>query len=322
MKIISDKAVNKLLDGLSAEDVKHYAATLEQSLQNYSKNPTIIPPRIKKDSHLFMPAIDQQVGVKTLCGSAEGFKGCVLIIDPKNGDLQGVLNAFTLTAFRTALCSIIPLIRVFDYNETNQKLSAFGNGLQSYWHVKLALILFKSQIDKVEIIVRSNNLKSKQLISELTKKFPDVSFHLVLNENTNLKDSNVIFGCIPSNSPLIHKSQINGDKKVFISIIGSYKPDMFEVDDELVQSFKNSNHRIIIDSYEHTLSEAGELIKNGITEKNCIEIGQLDQVTDDEICNNGVTLCKIVGLSIMDVSIGAKLLDNSFAKEIGVSCDF
>lgn len=331
MRVISNNQVKNLLSSTTKESINSYQSVLSKSLKAYHKDPSLIPERIvinREDNdavHLFMPCFtDTRVGIKTLAGSKEGFKGAVSIINQENGALLGIVNAETLTAFRTALASCIPLTKFFQDEEKGQVLTVFGNGLQAYWHVKLALILYRENFNKVQIAVRNpTNEKSIGIKNNLVQDFPGLNIELLDQTKVDYSTSSVIFGCIPSTEPSIKLNNLNTQNQTFISIIGSYKPHMAEVDDPIIQLAK-SQGKIIVDSYEHTLAEAGELINGGVTTKDVIEIGELDSVNREDIVGKDgkVILSKIVGLSIMDISVGAEILKNAIESGIGTEVEF
>lgn len=327
MRVISDKQINSLVSSLSRDGVLRFQQVLKTALKKYHKDPSLIPERIvinRKDSdavHIFMPSFSERVGIKTLGGSKEGFKGSVSILDETNGDLLGVLNATTLTAFRTALASSIPLVKFFDKDLRDQIITVYGNGLQAYWHVRLTLILFPNSFKKIQIAVRSINDKSIALKESLQREFSCVQFELFGQTAVDISKSSVIYGCIPSTQPAIKLENLNQDSLTFISIIGSYKPHMAEVDDAIVQRAL-SNGKIIVDSYEHTLAEAGELIQGGVEISQVKEIGELDELEQSAIVGNGkLVLVKIVGLSIMDISVGTEILKESAGRNIGTEIE-
>lgn len=328
MRVISDEQISSLLTSLSKEGVLKFQDVLKKALEKYHKDPTLIPERIvinREDNdavHIFMPSFAERVGIKTLGGSKEGFKGAVSILDETNGDLLGVLNATTLTAFRTALASTIPLVKFFDGNLRDQTITVYGNGPQAYWHVRLTLILFPESFKKVQIAVRSINEKSNSLKESLSNEFNSIEFEILGQGFADVSKSSVIFGCVPSTEPAIKFDNLSKDSKTFISLIGSYKPHMAEVDNETVlQALKNG--KIVVDSYEHTLAEAGELIQAGVTTSDVREIGELDTVENDQITGKGnLVLVKIVGLSIMDISVGTEILKESIENNIGTEVEF
>ncbi|EMG49694.1 hypothetical protein G210_5473 [Candida maltosa Xu316] len=350
MKVISDNQVNTFLTkSLSKESIiDQFQPTLLKSLSTYAQNSDeIVPPRTVQQSnnpdsdttHIYMPCISpDEVGIKVISGGPGnnakglGFQGCVLIMDEITGQLQAVLNANTLTAFRTALASTLGLTKVVSLDqEILPEVTVFGVGLQAYWHVKLALILYEGKIKQVNILNRT--LKNAEtLAAKLQSEFSSIKFNSFSYQDESsgfvphVQNSSIIFGCTPATTPIIKQSYLNQDTKYpkFISLIGSYKPHMIELDLDLCKELKEKHVSIIVDSKEHTLHEAGELIQAGYGADELVEIHELfsteklGNVTDT--CSN-LTVQKIVGLSIMDLSIG-KLVYNKIGNDAVIVEDF
>ncbi|CAI5756938.1 unnamed protein product [Candida verbasci] len=329
MKIITNSSVNEFLNKTLTRDSLHdkFLPTLLSSLTNYALNPNeIVPPRTVQStnnpkaniSHIYMPCISpNEVGIKIISGGPSnnekglGFQGCVLILNELTGELQGILNATTLTAFRTALASCLGLVKIIESQSILPELCVFGVGLQAYWHVKLSLLLYP-QVKQVNIINRT--LKNAQSLSQkLASEFASINFNAFSYEDENIfinhvRNSSIIFGCTPSTTPIIKQNYINKDKKwpVFISLIGSYKPHMIELDLKVINELKSMHVSIIVDSKEHTLAESGELIQSNCTKEDLIEIHELYKSDNFKVrdVDTNLTVQKIVGLSVMDLSIG------------------
>ncbi|CAK9436197.1 uncharacterized protein LODBEIA_P07550 [Lodderomyces beijingensis] len=349
MKVITDGAItgflNKSLTKKSILEV--FQPALLNGLVTYSSDPEqIVPPRIKQASnnpnsdtvHVYMPCISpNEVGIKVISGGpcnnskGLGFVGCVLIMDEISGELQAVMNASTLTAFRTALASTLGLIKVIsvDKQEILPDLTVFGVGAQAYWHVKLSLLLYGRKIQRVNILNRTLG-NAEKLKAKLEEEFKDVQFDAFSFQNdgdvaykNRIQNSSIIFGCTPAASPVIKAEYINKDPKwpVFISLIGSYKPDMIELDLDFVKKLKQQGVKIIVDSKEHTLEEAGELIQSQYQPSGLVEIHELytSPVTDVTDTNANVTVQKIVGLSIMDLAVGKLVYEKIGSDAIDVT---
>ncbi|RLV94474.1 Repressible alkaline phosphatase [Spathaspora sp. JA1] len=220
------------------------------------------------------------------------------------GVLEAVINANTLTAFRTALASTLGLTKVIDVNGSGilPELTVFGVGAQAYWHIKLALVLYEGKLSTVNILNRT--LKNAQNLQEkLSAEFQNIKFNSYSYEHEphefipHVQNSSIIFGCTPATVPIIKQSYLNNDKSTpkFISLIGSYKPHMIELDLELCKRLKADGISIIVDSKEHTLHEAGELIQAGYSADQLIEIQQLyqQQIGNTKITDNSTNLTKV-----------------------------
>lgn len=338
--VITDKEVSEFF--LAADRGTHLAflQELEFALQRYSANPSIIPPRIKAHTpsgstvHLYMPVIDDVYsGVKTLgynVNSNMGFVGSINVTDADSGALFGTLEAKQVTGIRTALASCIGLYHQLTKFENTPRINCtvFGAGLQAFWHIFIVIQLFKGHCDafKVNILYRENPMDLEPLLKAVYSQEDAgevVMEQFPLSDRANVQNcvsnSHVIFGCIPSETPnLLFKDLAVPGTEVehtYISLIGSYQPYMHECDAETIGRFQGRGTPIIVDSKEHTPLESGELCDSGVYREQLVEIGELAGTTVPTLkCPNSrrsITLCKIVGLAIMDISLSKKLLEIS-----------
>lgn len=340
MKIVSDKQVHEhLIATLDRHLIVHdYHPPLLAALQAYESNPDVAPERTVRTSntpgsdttHLFMPCIaPNAVGVKVISGGPTngqrglGFQGALMILDEYTGQLVAVVNAKTLTAFRTGLASSVALAKVFDPvlpPPMLPEMSVFGAGPQAYWHVVLAGRLYPELLKRVNVISRSKATAQK-LADELLLVVPQQVHAYALGEESELEqhvsNSSVVFGCTPSTEAIIRKKYINSDPgtRKFISLIGSYKLHMIELDLAfLAEYYTGKDAKVVVDSKSHTLAEAGELIQGNIGEDqlvSLVELGSVDSVTSA----GGVVLLKIVGLLIMDVVMAKYVMEHTAGTE-------
>ncbi|SGZ52860.1 CIC11C00000000005 [Sungouiella intermedia] len=338
MKVVSDRqVVEHLLATLNKESiVNDYQPALLSALSNYEKDPSVSPERTVQLSntpgsdttHLFMPCIAPHgVGVKVVSGGPTngskglGFQGCAVILDEYTGELLAIVNAKALTAFRTALASTFGLIKVFDVKESGvmlPELLVFGTGPQAFWHAVLAGRLYP-QIKRINVVSRT--LKSgENLAAELAQVLHQDVVALELTDKeqvrTHVRNSSIIFGCTPSTEGIILGDYIDDDpnKRKYISLIGSYKPHMIELNLEFIkQHFTGKKTKILVDSKSNTLSEAGELIQGEIGKDQLASLlelmtGEVD--IGDCITETGVVVLKIVGLLIMDIAMAKFVMEN------------
>lgn len=326
-RVIADSQVKNYFLKASRTALLEYIGGLRQALQRYTLNPDIIPPRIVQTTpdgttlHMFMPVIDDVFsGVKTLgynASSGEGFTGVVNVTDSHSGSLVGVVMAKQLTAVRTAMTSCIGLVDQIKRFGSHVEITAFGTGLQVFWHVVLAYRLLEAKSVTINVVYRSAPMD----VASLQSLLPNANFVQVQLDDKNaiseaVSHSDVIFGCVPSQQPALLLRDLEKSNRpsfTYVSLIGSYKPHMHECDGALIERFQAQHAKIIVDSKEHTLLEAGELIDAQVAPSELVEVGELG--ADSKItmkCENGkqVNLCKIVGLSIMDISVAKILLAN------------
>ncbi|EJS43820.1 YGL159W [Saccharomyces arboricola H-6] len=341
----SSETIIESLNGLH-ESLRLYSQThgilpnrMFKSLDENNKDSNI--------SHIFMPVVSKDLsGIKILVNNNnKNFQGAINLLEPETGKIVGCFEAKQITAIRTALVSCIGLYKqlsdsqceLFRFEDGTCQLTCFGTGLQAFWHIYVSIKLLLSGVVKnplklIEInILYHKNMMDLGCLESLCKSLGNdlkISFHQYRLDDTRLRDngvvsgSDIIFGCLPTLEPnlflnqLINKDNSKEQKHTYISLIGSYKPTMHECDKELIDKFKSSdtNARILVDSKEHTLLESGELIESKISPDELIEIGELDPVSDvildlnEKSCKRTITLCKIVGLAVMDVALAKKFL--------------
>lgn len=280
------------------------------------------------DTTLVMPVSNSaSTAVKVVTLPSKGpVKGAVSVFG-KDGALKGVLNAAELTAFRTALAVMTLLTRWASKENAVRNVVVFGAGRQVEWHVRLALKLLPvggdEGVRRVTILNRgAARLRELEagLLAELREAHPDVVFETVAQEGTGaeayqqklraaLAGADAVFSCTPSTEPLFTAAHLGGDVKEktrFMSLIGSYKPEMQEVDGTTLRAAK----RMWVDAKEECLVESGELIREGIKPEELTEVGELYAKGDEKrVEEKGLTLFKCVGFGLMDLVVGDALVE-------------
>jgi ornithine cyclodeaminase/alanine dehydrogenase-like protein (mu-crystallin family) len=215
-------------------------------------------------------------------------------------------------------------------NPHSENLTVFGAGAQMEEHVNFLVTLFPS-IRNCVIINRSQNLRLENMVNRLNSKFQGPSRFLRITALTldkpdevelAVKQSDVICCATSSTEPLFPGSWVKARTR--LNLIGSYKPSMHEIDNALVRRA----HRIVVDSSEACLLEAGELITAGLKEDDLIELGNICGIeqTHRDICDSlkridetqgkDVTIFKSVGVGAQDVMIATAVLQK--AVELGI----
>ncbi|PYI05438.1 NAD(P)-binding protein [Aspergillus sclerotiicarbonarius CBS 121057] len=280
---------------------------------------------------LFMPVSNTtSTGIKIVTASqANGIIGVINIFSPE-GKLQGLLSAAEITAFRTALAVMSLFLRCASIQK--EHILIFGSGRQAEWHARLALLLVPDQIKKITVINRGRRRMAeleKDVIADLRSSHPNVTFSTLVKEDTpdyeemlrtELASCDVIFSCTPATEPNFPSTYLQPFRPRFISLIGSYKPHMREIDTETLLS---GGGKIYVDSKEACLEESGELILAEVKEDQLVEIGEMfggmtkEQPADvPEGCN---VVFKCVGMGIMDLVVGNKLLE--IGRELGIGME-
>ena len=208
-------------------------------------------------------------------------------------------------------------------------LVVFGAGRQIAAHAQLFLKAY-SCINRCVIVNRSLNSRTDNLYASLRSQFPNIRIELGkavdgIAENgfdleQAVRDADVICTATSSTEPLFDSNWVKPG--AHINLIGSYTPEMREVDGDL---FKRSGV-VIVDSKDACLIEAGELIRAGMTPDDLVQLGELvdidgqpnsGRIVEVWLKNPGiVTIFKSVGLGLQDNAIANLILER--AKFLGL----
>jgi ornithine cyclodeaminase/alanine dehydrogenase-like protein (mu-crystallin family) len=348
MHVLSEPDVSKIFRGLTQEQCRTFISALGEALVSISKESKPSFPASEKQIHqplrtvfttnannscIFMPISDTvSTGVKVVTVASAGIQGVINIFDPE-GHLQGLLAAAEVTAFRTALATMTLLVRATTIRKDH--ILVLGSGRQAEWHARLALLLYPEQIRRVSFVNRGAKRLAemkREVVAELRGLYPRVEFVTLAKEGVEgyreklgeeIATADVIFSCTPSVEPNFEFADLQRVKKQrFISLIGSYKPPMHEIDTETLLS----GGKVYVDSKDACLEEAGELIDAGLGVDDLIEMGDLlgakgivEEVIDVPAGCNVVYKC--VGMGLMDLVVGKKVLDVGSQMGLGTHVD-
>ncbi|KAJ9110488.1 hypothetical protein QFC19_001614 [Naganishia cerealis] len=103
-----------------------------------------------------------------------------------------------------------------------------------------------------------------------------------------------------------------------IILIGSYKPTMHEIPGSVVAQGMTGGRKLVVDSREACLREAGELIDAHVAEDDVVELGDvLSGASVGGEGEGGVYIFKSVGISVQDVAIADVMLRLAEARGLG-----
>jgi ornithine cyclodeaminase len=348
MHVLSEPDVSKIFRGLTQEQCHSFITALGEALISISKESKPTFPASEKQIHqplrtvfttnannscIFMPISDTvSTGIKVVTVASAGIQGVINIFNPE-GRLQGLLAAAEVTAFRTALATMTLLVRVTTIRKDH--ILVLGSGRQAEWHARLALLLYPEQIRRVSFVNRGAKRLAemeREVVAELRGLYPSVEFVTLAKEGVDgyeeklgdeIAKADVIFSCTPSLEPNFRFADLQRvQKQRFISLIGSYKPHMHEIDTNTLLS----GGKVYVDSKDACLEEAGELITAGLGVDDLIEMGDLlgaKGIVEDAIdvpagCN---VVYKCVGMGLMDLVVGKKVLDVGGEMGLGTHVD-
>lgn len=343
MRLLTGPEISNILRELSKANATRLLEALSNGLASYSSqrnctdNVSIHQPlrtviQTKgKNTVLIMPVSNTSttsVKVATVPNRGD-IKGAITIYNA-GGELLGVLNAAEITAFRTALATMTLLVRW--KAPASPRIVVFGAGKQAEWHIRLTLLLVPG-IKSVTVVNRSRqrleNFRTS-VIDGLKSSHPETQFECTSPEGnidyqsqlaTRLGEADIICGCTPSTQPLFTSQdlQVTSSRPKFLSLIGSYKPEMQEVDTETIKQ----GGKIYVDSKEACAEEAGELIRAKIGPDELIEIGDLYSSHQSGGLEDGKELVvfKCVGMGLMDLVMAQALLEIAADQKVGTVLD-
>lgn len=213
----------------------------------------------------------------------------------------------------------------------------FGAGKQIESHINVFLRHYRG-IKSCTIVNRTLNERALDLFKSATGAFHLVTFHLFSKperesiENA-VRTADVIICATSATAPLFPSSWVKSGAHVVI--VGSYKPHMQEVEEELVKRSLHTSppdvsqrihQALIVDSREACLKEAGDLLKAGIDGALMCEIGELvlrkgsepvkehlsQRLSDAKFGFRGpITMFKSVGVGLQDVVMAKEVVSHA-----------
>lgn len=247
-------------------------------------------------------------GLPRLCAS-------VLLLDATTGKTLAILEGGWLTAMRTGAVS--GLATDLLARPHADVLALFGAGTQAPMQV-LAIHTVRP-LREVRVVNR-NDEHYLQLVATLQEilgpNCPPISRAASAHEA--LSGASLIACATAATAPLFSWSDVAPG--VHINAIGAFTPEMCEVDAETL-----AHARIVVDSREAAMTEAGDLLQALNAGKiagpeTWIELGGLVRGTQEgRQTEEGVTFFKSVGVAVQDVAVALQVYKK--AREIGVGIE-
>ncbi|KAI0836411.1 NAD(P)-binding protein [Hypoxylon sp. FL0890] len=361
LTILSDRAVHEVLINLSKDRILAFQTSLARCLRDYSVGterqyqpaPGVVN-RPNGQRTLFRPFTSPTaVGTKIIVDPAPTrdnrklpLQGILTLCD-ENGLPKGIINAAEVTAYRTSLIAMIPYM----WRRNTENIVIYGAGKQALWHIRLALALRGDEIKSVTVVNRSEE-RAKEMLSKIIRenakrwKSPATLTYLrdalspdsYQAQEAAVANADAIFCTVPSNKPVFPARYILGQKQKknpYISAIGSWQPDMIELDPTLLKSIVDdktnsprlehgSSGAILVDDSEFVMKHTGEAIQSQLNIDNMIEVGKVFHLRGHETergpreklnqwLEEGFVVYKSVGVSVTDLTAGEQIL--ALAKE-------
>ncbi len=264
---------------------------------------------------LLMPAWNpsKEAGVKIVTVSPNNAKfdlpsiqGTYIYLDAHKGMVKAILAAKSLTAKRTAATSA--MASSFLSKKDASSMLMIGTGALS-----VNLIKAHASVRPIkEVYVWGRNPEKAKLVCDQL-----VNENFTINPVESIKEiiSNVdIISCATlSKTPLVLGKYLK--KGQHIDLVGSYKKDMREADDETIKK-----SQIFVDTFQGCLQENGDILiplQNGTIKKSDIKADLFDLCSTKKqgrLNNKEITYFKSVGHALEDLS-AATYYYNKFKNE-------
>ena len=230
----------------------------------------------------------------------------VLVLDPTTGAPKAFMDGASLTAIRTGAGGGVAADLLA--RKDAKKVGLFGAGVQA--RAQLQAVMAVRNITSVNLISRTQ-ISAQQLAAEISEWIDAPEVNLVSTPQQVVENADIVLCATTSATPLFDGNALQPG--THITAVGTFIPEKREVDTITIRRA----HRIVVDSREACLEEAGDLIiPNAAIDAEIGEIVNGDKPgrqSDDEI-----TFFKSVGVAVQDAVAGAAVLAEAEVKELGV----
>ena len=229
----------------------------------------------------------------------------VLVLDPATGLPKAIMDGSSLTAIRTGAGGGVAADLLA--RKDAKTVGLFGAGVQA--RAQLQAVMAVRDIKRVNLISRTKT-SAQQLATEITTWTDAPDVNLALNSQQVVADAEIVICATTSATPLFDGNALQPG--THITAVGTFVPEKREVDTTTIRRAD----RIVVDSQEACLEEAGDLIiPNAEIDAEIGEIVNGDQ--QGRQSNDEITFFKSVGVAVQDAVAGAVVLSEAEAKGLG-----
>jgi ornithine cyclodeaminase len=230
----------------------------------------------------------------------------MLVLDPDTGLPRSFMDGNSLTAIRTGAGG--GLAAELLARRDASVVALFGAGVQA--RAQLQGVTAVRGIRQVNLISRTLS-STQKLAEEISGWGAGISVNPVSDPAEAIRGADIVIAATTSASPLFEGNRL--EPGTHVTGVGSYTPEMQEVDENTVK-----RARVVVDSREACLSEAGDIIIPGAYID--AELGEIvngvkaGRQSDDEI-----TFFKSVGIAAQDAVAAAAALEEAERLGLGIT---
>jgi len=317
MLVLSESDVKRLLDPAAA------IAAIEQAFRRDYRATAQMPARLhlrlpQGGVFLVMPCSDSAVpgtGVKqvTVLDSpppgVEHIQAQYCLFDAATGTLRALLAANYLTDIRTAATSAVAT-KILG-REDAATLGIFGTGRQAWAH----LVVMRLVRDFRRVLVCGFTPSQSAAFAQRAANEAGIKVEAA-DAATCAAQSDVICTCTTSPTPLFDGKMLRPG--THLNLVGAFRPETREVDDETIV-----RARVVVDTYEGALAEAGDLLiplHSGRIERSHI-VGDLHEIASGKKPSRShageITVFKSVGCALEDLVTATLVVESALRSGLG-----
>ncbi|PYH39163.1 shikimate/quinate 5-dehydrogenase [Aspergillus neoniger CBS 115656] len=362
MHHLPNPTIQTILLNLTRPKIHHFLHIISSTLIFFSTTPerqhqpppsTLARPNGQRT--LFRPftspdSIGAKLVVEPAPNTATGkrehpIQGLLIILDPLRNP-TGILSAQEITGYRTSMSAMIP----FSWRKHVSNIVIFGAGIQALWHTRLILGLRGEEVRCITFVGSSRG-RVEELVGTVKREMQgrwgseECKFQFVSADGSDgevercLREADCVFCTTPSQKMLFPAAWVMergeaGRRMPLVSAIGSWLPEMIELDPELLRGVvcgeegvnpltgERGRGMVLVDDREYAMHGCGEVVQSGLAGEDLVEIGEVlalksgrTQVSGDEhvrrvegFMEEGLVVYKSVGVGLTDLTAGREVL--------------
>lgn len=270
-----------------------FAGDFQAALEMPARTQLMVGPSIL----LLMPCHDarlQAAGVKIVTvNPSSGVNATYALLDPDSGKTLAMMEANYLTDLRTAATSAVATDLLA--KPEAETLGIFGSGRQARIHFSVLPHVRRFR----RFLVCGSPRSDLAGFCSAMKQEQGIEVEPV-NAETCAREADVLCACTTSTQPLFDSHLLRTG--THLNLVGAFQPHTREVDSETVR-----RARVVVDTYEGALSEAGDLLiplRDGVIARDHI-LADLHEIASGKKQGRNlpedITLFKSVGCALEDL---------------------
>ncbi len=235
-----------------------------------------------------------------------------LLLDGSTGVPLALLEAGYLTGLRTG--AIGGIAAKYLARRESERLGLLGSGEQAWWQLEAHLKILPSL---VQVKVYSPTPSHRESFARKASEKFGIEVKAASSAREAVKDCDLVVAATTSRVPVVYAEWLKPGTHV--TSVGAHHPETREVDGKLV-----ANAKVVVDSREACLAEAGDLIipiREGLFAPELI-YGELGEIVaglkPGRESSEEFTFFKSVGIAIQDLAVAKLAYERALKAGVGL----